>query len=116
MYDRSVYGVGGMLGDTGGFIDVMIILGHIMVGLFKSTLFYTSILKNVYQVEDYDDIFKDYNRVTTDLGDKDGKRRFSGEFDNNGGDLAGNLIDNKNKKKKKNLDDIKADQMRKKVA
>ncbi len=65
-------------------------------------------LKHIYQVEDYDDIFKNYNRVTDDLNDngednntKNNYATILGTFLSNGGVAKG--------KKRIGLEDIKAD-------
>jgi hypothetical protein len=62
----------------------MCILGGVIVGFFQSSLFYTSVLKHCYQVDDNDDIFSNDARLS-----KDNDRPFSARLSPQGTQIEG---------------------------
>ncbi|CDW80220.1 UNKNOWN [Stylonychia lemnae] len=48
-----IYGLSDLLGDIGGFKESLYLIGMFLVGFIQEKLFFSSLLKNVYQVEQY---------------------------------------------------------------
>jgi hypothetical protein len=52
-YDRTVLSVIDITGNVGGVLEIAIILGGYVVGLFSNRLFFSSILPWLYQYDGY---------------------------------------------------------------
>ena len=55
-YFRRVYSIGDLFGQTGGLYSILFIIGSLFVGMFTKSLFVSSILRKIYQIDQARDL------------------------------------------------------------
>lgn len=50
-YEREVFGFGDFIENVGGFYSAILILGMVIVPFFSERLYFSSLIRKVYQIE-----------------------------------------------------------------
>lgn len=68
-YERQIYSIGELLGQTGGFYGALIGIGSLFLFIFSERLFVSSVLRKIYQI----DSWQEKEKLNKDFKDKHAK-------------------------------------------
>ena len=64
IYKREGYDLLGYLGDLGGFLDVLLVFGHLMTYLIAGKLFKAALMGRAYRLQSYSRDFSPYYKTS----------------------------------------------------
>ncbi|CDW82856.1 UNKNOWN [Stylonychia lemnae] len=79
---RNIYGFSDFLGDVGGFQSSIFFIGALLVSIFSERLFYSSVIKKIYQLENFDKTpdthhSNNHKRSNTNIGHNESQNKLN---------------------------------------